>query len=61
MPTEPSPTEATSARTVKTAPPAVEFVGVVTSHKSSMISAQVSAPLIKLGSQVRVSWSRPAT
>jgi macrolide-specific efflux system membrane fusion protein len=48
MPTEPSPTEATSARTVKIAPPAVEFVGVVTSHKSSMISAQVQAPLVKL-------------
>jgi RND family efflux transporter MFP subunit len=48
MPTEPSPTEATAARTVKIAPPAVEFVGVVTSHKSSMISAQVQAPLVKL-------------
>ena len=57
MPTEPSPTEATSARTVKIAPPAVEFVGVVTSHKSSMISAQVQAPLVKLnvrsGQQVK--------
>ncbi|HEY6172900.1 MAG TPA: biotin/lipoyl-binding protein, partial [Kofleriaceae bacterium] len=48
MPTEHSPTEATAARTVKTPPPAVEFVGVVTSHRSSMISAQVQAPLVKL-------------
>lgn len=48
MPTEPSPTEATAARTVKIAPPAVEFIGVVTSHKSSMISAQVQAPLVRL-------------
>jgi RND family efflux transporter MFP subunit len=48
MPTEPNLTEATSARAVKSAPPAAEFVGVVTSHRSSVISAQVQAPLVKL-------------
>jgi HlyD family secretion protein len=48
MSTEPSPTEATSARAVVTAPPPVEFVGVVTSRRSSTISAEVGAPLVKL-------------
>jgi RND family efflux transporter MFP subunit len=48
MPTEPSPTEATSARTARAAPAPVEFVGVVTSRKSSMISAEVQAPLVVL-------------
>lgn len=47
-PTEPSPTEATSPRTVKTPARAAEFIGVVTSRKASVISAQVSAPLLKL-------------
>jgi RND family efflux transporter MFP subunit len=48
MPTEPNPTEATSARAVRAAAPAAEFAGVVTSHRSSVISAQVQAPLVKL-------------
>lgn len=48
QPTEPSPTEATRPRVVKQPPPAIEFVGVVTSRRSSVIAAQVSAPLMKL-------------
>jgi RND family efflux transporter MFP subunit len=48
QPTGHSPTEATAARAVKVPPAAAEFVGVVTSRKSSVISSQVQAPLIKL-------------
>jgi RND family efflux transporter MFP subunit len=48
VPTEPSPTGATQARAVKPPPPAAEFTGVVTSRKSSVISAQVQARIEKL-------------
>ena len=48
MPTEPDPTEVTQVRTVKTPSPAPEFAGVVTSRKSSVISAQVQARIEKL-------------
>jgi RND family efflux transporter MFP subunit len=48
LPTEPNPTEATSARVAKEPPAPVEFVGVVTSHRSAVIAAQVQAPLMKL-------------
>jgi membrane fusion protein (multidrug efflux system) len=41
MPIEPNPTEVTQARVVKTAPPVVEFTGVITSPRSTVISAQV--------------------
>jgi RND family efflux transporter MFP subunit len=47
-PTEPSPTEVTQARTAKAPPPAPEFTGVVTSRRSSVISAQVQARIEKL-------------
>ena len=47
-PTEPSPTGATQARAVKPPPPAPEFTGVVTSRKSSVISAQVQGRIEKL-------------
>ncbi|HMG56154.1 MAG TPA: HlyD family efflux transporter periplasmic adaptor subunit [Kofleriaceae bacterium] len=39
---------ASSPRAVRQAPPPTEFVGVVTSRKSSVITAQVQAPLLKL-------------
>jgi multidrug resistance efflux pump len=45
MPTGPNPTEATQPRTVKLPPPPVEFTGVVTSRRSSVIAAQVQAPI----------------
>ena len=48
MPTEPDPTEVTAARAAKAPPAAAEFVGVVTSRKSSVISSQVQAPLVTL-------------
>jgi len=48
LPTEPNPTEVTTARVAKEPPPPVEFVGVVTSHRSAVIAAQVQAPLMKL-------------
>jgi RND family efflux transporter MFP subunit len=48
MPTELSPTEVTRPRTVKAPPPPVEFTGVVTSRRSSVISAQVQGPIEKL-------------
>lgn len=48
MPTEPNPTEVTQARAVKPPAPPVEFTGVVTSRKSSVISAQVQARIEKL-------------
>jgi RND family efflux transporter MFP subunit len=48
LPTELNPTEATTARVAKEPPPPVEFVGVVTSHRSAVIAAQVAAPLMKL-------------
>jgi RND family efflux transporter MFP subunit len=47
-PTEPSPTEVTQTRTVKAPAPAPEFTGVVTSRKSSVISAQVQGRIEKL-------------
>jgi RND family efflux transporter MFP subunit len=37
----------TRPRAVNQAPPPIEFVGVVTSRKSSVITAQVAAPLVK--------------
>jgi RND family efflux transporter MFP subunit len=49
MPTELSPTEVTQARVVKTPPPVVEFTGVITSHRSSVISAGVQARIDELG------------
>lgn len=48
VPTAPSPTEVTQARTASAPPPAPEFTGVVTSRKSSVISAQVQARIEKL-------------
>ncbi len=48
VPTEPSPTEATQARTVKAPPPAPEFTGVVTSRRSSVIASQVQGRIEKL-------------
>jgi multidrug efflux pump subunit AcrA (membrane-fusion protein) len=48
MPTEPDPTGATQPRAVKAPPPPVEFTGVVTSRRSSVLSAQIQAPIEKL-------------
>lgn len=48
LPTEPSPTEVTSKRVDKEAPPTLEFIGVVTSRHSSTISALVPGPVMKL-------------
>ncbi|HEX3761953.1 MAG TPA: efflux RND transporter periplasmic adaptor subunit [Kofleriaceae bacterium] len=45
LPTEPNPTEATAQRVVKEAPAPEEFVGVITTIDSAVISAKVSAPL----------------
>ncbi len=45
LPTEPNPTEATSARVAKEPPPPVEFIGVITTHDSKMISSKVQAPI----------------
>lgn len=47
-PTGPNPTEVTQPRTVKTPVARPEFAGVVTSRKSSTISAQVAARVEKL-------------
>lgn len=56
-PTEPSPTEVTQTRAVKAPAPAPEFTGVVTSRKSSVISAQVQGRietiLIQTGKTVK--------
>lgn len=48
MAAEPSPTGVTQARVAKAPPPRPEFTGVVTSRKSSVISAQVQARIEKL-------------
>src|SRR5204862_332553 len=48
MPTELDPTEVTQARVVKTPPAVVEFTGVITSRRSSVISAQVQARIEEL-------------
>jgi len=48
VPTEPSPTVATQARTAKAPPPAPEFTGVVTSRRSSVIASQVQGRIEKL-------------
>jgi len=48
VPTEPSPTEATQARTASAPPPAPEFTGVVTSRRSSVIASQVQGRIEKL-------------
>ncbi len=45
LPTELNPTEATSPRVAKEPPPPVEFVGVITTRESKMISSQVQAPI----------------
>lgn len=45
LPTEPNPTEATAQRVVKEPPPPPEFVGVITTYESAVISTKVSAPL----------------
>lgn len=45
LPTEPNPTEATSARVAKEPPPPVEFAGVITTRESKMISSKVQAPI----------------
>ena len=45
LPTELSPTQATTTRVVKEPPPPVEFVGVVTTRTSQMITAKVQAPI----------------
>jgi multidrug resistance efflux pump len=49
MPIEPNPTEVTRVRTVKEPVARPEFTGVVTSRKSSVISAQVQARIEKFG------------
>ncbi|HET7503782.1 MAG TPA: HlyD family efflux transporter periplasmic adaptor subunit [Kofleriaceae bacterium] len=48
MPTEPNPTEVTRPRAARVPPPPIEFTGVVTSRRSSVISSQVQAPIEKL-------------
>jgi len=48
IPTGPSPTEVTQPRAVKAPAPRPEFAGVVTSRRSSVISAQVAARIEKL-------------
>src|ERR1700759_683364 len=48
VPTEPSPTEVMQARAARPLPPPAEFTGVVTSRKSSVISAGVGARTEKL-------------
>ena len=48
MPTEPNPTQATSARVSRTPTPPVEFTGVVTSRRSSVIASQVQGRIEKL-------------
>jgi membrane fusion protein (multidrug efflux system) len=45
LPTEPDPTEATTTRVAKEPPPPVEFVGVVTTRNSQMITSKVQAPI----------------
>jgi RND family efflux transporter MFP subunit len=45
LPTEPDPTEATSARVVKEPAAPLEFTGVITTRDSKMISAKVQAPV----------------
>lgn len=45
LPTEPNPTEATSARVAKEPPPPLEFAGVITTRDSKMISSKVQAPI----------------
>ncbi|HEX4419412.1 MAG TPA: HlyD family efflux transporter periplasmic adaptor subunit [Kofleriaceae bacterium] len=47
-PSELNPTEATTARTVKIAPPPLEFTAVVTSRISSVISTQVQGRIKEL-------------
>ncbi len=47
-PIERSPTQATHARAAAAAPPAAEYTGVVTSRRSSVVAAQVSARIEKL-------------
>jgi RND family efflux transporter MFP subunit len=48
MPTEPNPTQATAARVSRTPPPPVEFTGVVTSRRSSVIASQVQGRIEKM-------------
>lgn len=45
LPTELSPTQATTTRAVKEPPPPAEFVGVITTRDSQMITAKVQAPI----------------
>jgi RND family efflux transporter MFP subunit len=45
LPTELSPTQATTTRVVKEPPPPAEFVGVITTRDSQMITAKVQAPI----------------
>jgi len=47
IPTEPSPTEVTQPRVTKATPARPEFPGVVTSRKSTVISARVAARIDK--------------
>lgn len=47
-PIERSPTQATHARAAAAPPPPAEFTGVVTSRRSSVVSAQVAARIEKL-------------
>lgn len=58
LPTELDPTQATTTRVVKEPPPPVEFVGVVTTRNSQMITAKVQAPIkafhIQRGDHVKV-------
>lgn len=48
MPTEPDPTSVMQARPATPPPPPLELVGVVTSRKSAVITAQVQARIEKL-------------
>ena len=58
LPTEPNPTEATTFRVEKDLPPPVEFVGVVTTRNSQMITSKVQAPIkafhIQRGDHVKI-------
>jgi multidrug efflux pump subunit AcrA (membrane-fusion protein) len=45
LPTELSPTQATTTRVVKEPPPPAEFVGVITTRESRTITAKVQAPI----------------
>ena len=59
LPTELDPTQATTTRVEKDQPPPVEFVGVITTRNSQMITAKVQAPIkafhVQPGDRVKAS------